>query len=71
MKLTINGAERDFPKIEGENVALSDLLKTHLELGDLPVLVELNGTALLKKEVGKSEVKDGDVLEIIRMVAGG
>ncbi|MGY8639876.1 MAG: sulfur carrier protein ThiS [Verrucomicrobiales bacterium] len=71
MKLTINGAEREFPKIEGDEVALSELLKTHLELGDLPVLVELNGTALLKKEVGKGVVKEGDVLEIIRMVAGG
>ncbi len=71
MKLTINGEEREFPQLEGETVALSELLSQHLELGDLPVLVELNGTALLKKEIADSGVKDGDVLEVVRMVAGG
>ena len=71
MKLKINGAEREFPGIGGDSIALEDLLKVHLELGDLPVLVELNGTALLKKEIGNSSVENGDVLEIIRMVAGG
>jgi sulfur carrier protein len=43
------------------------------ELG-LPLsaaLVELNGTALLRSEWAQTALRDGDRLEIIRMVAGG
>jgi thiamine biosynthesis protein ThiS len=34
-------------------------------------LVEHNGTALLRSEWAESKLRNGDRLEIIRMVAGG
>jgi thiamine biosynthesis protein ThiS len=49
---------------------VAGLLHT-LGLGDTPVLVELNGTALLPAEFTTTPVRDGDTLEIIRIVAGG
>jgi sulfur carrier protein len=65
MKLVLNGQER-----EAQATQVEDLVA---ELG-LPLaaaLVEHNGTALLRSEWAKTNLKDGDRLEIIRMVAGG
>ena len=42
-----------------------------LEIGNQPVLVEKNGEALLVREFDDHHVEEGDVLEVIRMVAGG
>ncbi|NNE91188.1 MAG: sulfur carrier protein ThiS [Verrucomicrobiales bacterium] len=70
MKITINGEEREFA-VEVDSVPLEELLRRHLELGDAPVLVEQNGKALLKKEFSNAQISEGDVLEIVRMVAGG
>ena len=70
MEVTINGTVRTFAA-ETDAIPLVVLLESHLELGDAPVLVERNGEALLKKEFETTAVQDGDVLEIVRMVAGG
>jgi sulfur carrier protein len=35
------------------------------------VVVEHNGTALLRSEVEAAALQDGDVLELVRAVAGG
>jgi len=68
MTLTINGEER---KIDAEaGLAVPDLLP-QLGLEGQPVLVELNGEALLKKELSSRRIEEGDSLEIVRMVAGG
>ena len=66
MRLTVNGAARDVPA----GTSLVGLLE---ELG-LPVrsvVVELNGHALLPSEVPSTGLSDGDVLELVRAVAGG
>jgi thiamine biosynthesis protein ThiS len=42
-----------------------------LGLPDRGVLVELNGTALRRDEWPTYTLRDGDTLEIIRIVAGG
>ncbi len=42
-----------------------------LEIGKQPVLVEKNGEAILVREFEEHLVEDGDVFEVIRMVAGG
>jgi len=66
MRLWINGEER--AGIRAANVA--ELVR---ELG-LPapvVLVEHNGVALRKVEWETSLLREGDRLEIIRIVAGG
>lgn len=67
MNLTINGSPREVPdEVEGINSLLAAL-----DLGQAPVLVELNGAAVLAREFEGQAVRDGDVVEIIRMVAGG
>ena len=66
MTLTVNGQHHDFA---GPSLPLPQLLE---RLGiDYPVLVELNGSALFQREWVSHEVKDGDRIELFRMVAGG
>ena len=66
MRLTVNGDPRD--------VADGTTLVGLLELLGLPprsVVVERNGTALLPSELLAAPLADGDVLELVRAVAGG
>lgn len=67
MNLIINGQSRE---VAEERLSVSGLLHA-LELGEMPVLVELNGTAVLSREFDTQPVREGDIVEIIRMVAGG
>jgi sulfur carrier protein len=65
MKLVLNGKDREVGAKQVEQLVA--------ELG-LPLsaaLVEHNGTALLRSEWAATELREGDHLEIIRMVAGG
>lgn len=61
----INGQER-----EAVATTVADLLT---ELGLLPsqVAVEHNKTVLFRQELASTPVKDGDRIEIVRVVAGG
>jgi len=65
MKIHVNGQEKE---ISSESVA--SLLK---ELNLLPtqVAIEHNGTVLFRHEFGDIPLKDGDKIEIVRVVAGG
>jgi len=66
MRVTVNGTER--------RVAPGTTLPALLaELGLRPgsVVVERNGTALLRSEVDAVVLGDGDRLELVRAVAGG
>ena len=42
-----------------------------LNVGEAPVLVELNGEAVLTREFDDRAICVGDTVEVIRMVAGG
>jgi sulfur carrier protein len=66
MNVTVNGAARDLP----DGTTLPALL-ADLGLGVGWVVVERNGTALLRAETEATVLADGDVLEIVRAVAGG
>lgn len=66
MLLTVNGAAQEVP----DGTSLSGLLKS-LGLVVGSVVVEHNGTALLRSEVLTATLSDGDVLELVRAVAGG
>ena len=68
MTIIINGAQREI--VGQETISLPDLIKS-LEIGEHPLLVELNREALLTREFDHQQINDGDELEIIRMVAGG
>ena len=65
MNLHLNGKERG---VDTTNV---EALVAELGLPLAATLVEHNGTALLRSEWLKTQLQDGDRLEIIRMVAGG
>jgi len=65
MKLMLNGAEREVRSAHVEE------LVAELDLPLAAVLVEHNGTALLRSEWASTRLRDSDRLEIIRMVAGG
>lgn len=63
-------------RVNGENRTLADgttlpELLTSLGLGTGWVVVERNGVALLRSETERTVLADGDVLEIVRAVAGG
>lgn len=64
--VTVNGAAREL----ADGTTLPQLLEL-LGLGVGWVVVEHNGTALLRHEVTSTVLADGDVLELVRAVAGG
>jgi sulfur carrier protein len=66
MLLTVNGAAREV----ADGTTLVQLVEElGLQVGS--VVVEHNGTALLRSEVRTASLADGDVLELVRAVAGG
>jgi sulfur carrier protein len=66
MRLTVNGDQREVP----DGLPLPELLdQLGLRVGS--VVVERNGTALLRGEVAATVLTDGDVLELVKAVAGG
>lgn len=65
MKLVLNGQERTVSATQVEE------LVAELGLPLAAALVEHNGTALLRSEWAGTALREGDRLEIIRMVAGG
>ena len=66
MLLTVNGKPTDV----ADGTSLPLLLESlGLRVGS--VVVEHNGTALLRAEVQAVRLSDGDRLELVRAVAGG
>lgn len=66
ISITANG--KHFEIASGSS--LPDFLAS-LELSPERVVVERNGQALTPADVRKTQLQDGDSLEIIRIVAGG
>lgn len=66
MQLTVNGEVSQVP----DGTTLTGLVE-HFGLRVGSVVVEHNGTALLRKEVAATVLADGDRIELIRAVAGG
>jgi sulfur carrier protein len=64
--IVVNGDARDVPV----GMTVPELL-TELGLGVGWVVVEHNGIALLRKEIETTVLASGDVLELVRAVAGG
>jgi sulfur carrier protein len=66
MQLSVNGQAREV----ADGTTLPALLAAlGLQVGS--VVVEHNGTALLRSEVLAATLADGDVLELVKAVAGG
>jgi sulfur carrier protein len=64
--IVVNGERREV----APGTTLPQLL-AELGLGVGWVVVERNGTALIRGEVETTVLDDGDVLELVRAVAGG
>ena len=65
MKVFINGTARDVRATRVE------ALVAELGLPLAATLVEHNGTALLRSEWASAALREGDQVEVVRMVAGG
>jgi glycine oxidase len=66
ISLTINGKPRELDK----ETPLPDLLRS-LDVNPRLVAVGLNGEVVPKNEYADTVLRDGDVVEIVRMVGGG
>lgn len=67
MRITLNGKSTE---VHGDALTVKEFV-AGLAIGQQPVLVELNGEAILVREFDEHTIRDGDVIEVIRMVAGG
>ena len=68
MNITVNAKPRE---IEGEGeMDLSAFLRA-FEINPRLVAVAINGDVVPKHEYDGARVRDGDALEIVRMVGGG
>ena len=67
MNIIVNGEDQQFTE---DTFPLSELID-RLQLNGQPVVVELNGQALLGREIPVTQIKDTDRIEIVRIVAGG
>ena len=67
MTLTLNGETRTF---EPETLALEELLR-QLDLAGRPVVVEHNREPVLPAAYPGVTLRDGDLVEIVRIAAGG
>jgi thiamine biosynthesis protein ThiS len=66
LALTVNGEARSVPG----PATLADLL-SHLELDPRTVVVELNREIVRRPRLGETDLKDGDVIELVHFVGGG
>ena len=66
MQVIVNGRASDVP----DGTSLPELVESFgLRVGS--VVVEHNGTALLRSELAAVQLAEGDRLELVRAVAGG
>ncbi len=66
MRLRINGQEREAPEL----AHVADLARW-LELPAFGSAVELNGQVLRRAEYPDHALREGDRLEVVRLVGGG
>lgn len=66
MNLTVNGESR--PAADGATVRS---LLVELGMGEQPAAVELNRAVVPRSKHELTELKDGDVIEIVTLVGGG
>lgn len=66
MTIKLNGKDHQLDN----SISVTDLLKS-IDLGDKPVVVELNKEALFPREYSSKVLAAGDQLEVITIAAGG
>ena len=72
MRLTVNGKPRDVATSDAPSNALPvpELLRL-FDVNPKLVAVAINGDVIAKDAYGAASVRDGDTVEIVRMVGGG
>ncbi|MCX8065515.1 MAG: sulfur carrier protein ThiS [Candidatus Hydrogenedentes bacterium] len=66
IKITINDEEKTFE----ETISIAEMLKS-LGLDDKIMVVVLNEDIICQEDYGKTILKDGDRVELVRIVGGG
>jgi sulfur carrier protein len=66
MKITLNGKPHELAAA----CTIKDLLHS-MDLADRPVVVELDQQALLPREHSSAVLKEGSVVEVVQITAGG
>ncbi len=67
MKLIINHKEEEFDQ---ESIKLNELLEKK-ELTFKRILIRVNGSVVNEEEKSIVELRDGDKLDIVRIISGG
>jgi thiamine biosynthesis protein ThiS len=66
MQIRVNGEEKSF-----DGPLTVALLLELLAMNPRLVVVEKNGVIVERSELGREDLEEGDVLEIVRIVGGG
>lgn len=71
MKITVNGKPREVDAT-GDNaeIDLPAFLRSH-EINPRLVAIAINGDVIPKEEYGGAVIREGDAVEVVRMVGGG
>lgn len=67
MKLTINHKEEEF---KADFLTLENLLEEK-DLTFKRLLIRINGQLIPEEQKAQAKLKDGDVLDIVRIISGG
>jgi thiamine biosynthesis protein ThiS len=70
MRTTVNGKPRETDAGAQREMPLLDFLAAH-DVNPKLVAVAINGDVILKSTFGDAVVREGDAVEIVRMVGGG
>jgi thiamine biosynthesis protein ThiS len=71
MKITVNGKPRDIDAPNGAAaVDLPAFLRAH-DINPRLVAIAINGDVIPKDEYGGAVIREGDAVEVVRMVGGG
>ena len=65
MSIRVNGQDRDF-----DDQTLASVI-TRMHLNPKRVAAELNGVIIRRSDFESTQVRDGDVLELVGFVGGG
>jgi sulfur carrier protein len=69
MRLMVNGRPREVV-VEREPVTVLEFLRTQ-QIEPRLVAVAVNGDVVEKHRYGEATIREGDVVEVVRMVGGG
>jgi len=70
MNVTVNGKPRDIANGAANNILISSFLRA-LDVNPRLVAVAVNGDVIAKDQYETARVREGDAVEVVRMVGGG